>query len=49
MYYLSKATVKQTDRRFNNTGHDYELTMRRDTEVHIGEEGEFTALTCFVC
>ncbi|MFH4975641.1 hypothetical protein AB6A40_002350 [Gnathostoma spinigerum] len=33
MYYVSGGTVKQANKRFNTTGHDYELTLRSDTEV----------------
>uniref|UniRef100_A0A0M3IWB6 Helitron helicase n=1 Tax=Ascaris lumbricoides TaxID=6252 RepID=A0A0M3IWB6_ASCLU len=31
MYYTSGGTVKQANKRYNTTGHDYELTMRSDT------------------
>uniref|UniRef100_A0A914RQU6 Replication protein A OB domain-containing protein n=1 Tax=Parascaris equorum TaxID=6256 RepID=A0A914RQU6_PAREQ len=33
MYYISGGTVKQANKRYNTTGHDYELTMRSDTEA----------------
>jgi len=33
MYYLSNGTVKPANKRFNSTGHDYELTLRDDSEV----------------
>uniref|UniRef100_A0A915C2S8 Replication protein A subunit n=3 Tax=Parascaris univalens TaxID=6257 RepID=A0A915C2S8_PARUN len=33
MYYISGGTVKQANKRYNTTGHDYELTMRSDTEI----------------
>ncbi|CAI4225242.1 unnamed protein product [Auanema sp. JU1783] len=32
-YYISGGTVKQANRTFNATGHDYELTLRNDTEI----------------
>lgn len=33
MYYISGGTVKQANKRFNTTGHDYEITIRNDSEV----------------
>uniref|UniRef100_A0A183V0M0 Replication protein A subunit n=1 Tax=Toxocara canis TaxID=6265 RepID=A0A183V0M0_TOXCA len=33
MYYVSGGTVKQANKRFNTTGHDYEITIRADTEI----------------
>uniref|UniRef100_A0A1I7XQW7 REPA_OB_2 domain-containing protein n=1 Tax=Heterorhabditis bacteriophora TaxID=37862 RepID=A0A1I7XQW7_HETBA len=32
-YYIAGGTVKQANKRFNTTGHDYELTLRTDTEI----------------
>ncbi|CAI4224683.1 unnamed protein product [Auanema sp. JU1783] len=32
-YYISGGTVKQANRAWNTTGHDYELTLRNDTEI----------------
>ncbi|KAM3724830.1 putative replication factor Asubunit [Dirofilaria immitis] len=33
MFYVSGGTVKQANKRFNTTGHDYEITVRNDSEV----------------
>ncbi|EJW86244.1 hypothetical protein WUBG_02846 [Wuchereria bancrofti] len=33
MFYVSGGTVKQANKRFNTTGHDYEITIRSDSEV----------------
>lgn len=33
MFYVSGGTVKQANKRFNTTGHDYEITIRNDSEV----------------
>ncbi|VDN04151.1 unnamed protein product [Thelazia callipaeda] len=33
MFYVSNGTVKQANKRFNTTGHDYEITVRNDSEV----------------
>uniref|UniRef100_A0A0R3RIM8 Replication protein A subunit n=1 Tax=Elaeophora elaphi TaxID=1147741 RepID=A0A0R3RIM8_9BILA len=33
MFYVSGGTVKQANKRFNTTGHDYEVTIRNDSEV----------------
>ncbi|KAK6010252.1 hypothetical protein OSTOST_24734, partial [Ostertagia ostertagi] len=32
-YYISGGTVKQANKRFNTTGHDYELSMNATTEI----------------
>ncbi|VDN22016.1 unnamed protein product [Cylicostephanus goldi] len=32
-YYISDAFVKRANKRFNSTGHDYELTMTANTEI----------------
>ncbi|KHJ88565.1 replication factor-a protein 1, partial [Oesophagostomum dentatum] len=32
-YYISGCTVKQANKRFNTTGHDYELTINANTEI----------------
>lgn len=32
-YYLSGGTIRQTNKRFNTTGHDYEITLRNDSEI----------------
>ncbi|VDL86851.1 unnamed protein product [Nippostrongylus brasiliensis] len=32
-YYISGGTVKQANKRFNTTGHDYELSMNSSTEI----------------
>ncbi len=33
MYYVRKATLKLANKRFNNTGNDYEMTFNAETEV----------------
>lgn len=33
MYYVAGGTVKQANKRFNGTGHDYEISLRNDSEV----------------
>uniref|UniRef100_A0A0N5ARY3 Replication protein A subunit n=1 Tax=Syphacia muris TaxID=451379 RepID=A0A0N5ARY3_9BILA len=33
MYYVSGGTVKQANKRYNTTGHDYEISLRNDSEV----------------
>ncbi|CAG9540713.1 unnamed protein product [Cercopithifilaria johnstoni] len=33
MFYVSGGIVKQANKRFNTTGHDYEITIRNDSEV----------------
>uniref|UniRef100_A0A915Q761 Replication protein A subunit n=1 Tax=Setaria digitata TaxID=48799 RepID=A0A915Q761_9BILA len=33
MFYVSGGTIKQANKRFNTTGHDYEITIRNDSEV----------------
>lgn len=33
MYYIAGGIVKQANKRFNTTGHDYEITIRSDSEV----------------
>lgn len=30
---MSGGTIKQANKRFNSTGHDYEITLRTDSEV----------------
>ncbi|KAK6040803.1 replication factor-a protein 1 [Cooperia oncophora] len=32
-YYVAGGTVKQANKRFNTTGHDYELTINANTEI----------------
>ncbi|RCN48712.1 replication factor-a protein 1 [Ancylostoma caninum] len=32
-YYISGCTVKQANKRFNTTGHDYELSINANTEI----------------
>ncbi|KAK5970055.1 hypothetical protein GCK32_016387, partial [Trichostrongylus colubriformis] len=34
-YYIAGGTVKQANKRFNTTGHDYELTINANTEVSM--------------
>uniref|UniRef100_A0A914UIP5 Replication protein A 70 kDa DNA-binding subunit n=1 Tax=Plectus sambesii TaxID=2011161 RepID=A0A914UIP5_9BILA len=44
MYYLSGATVKQTNKRFNTTKHEYELSLRSDSEiVSCSDRAQFAA------
>ncbi|VDO45318.1 unnamed protein product, partial [Onchocerca flexuosa] len=33
MFYVSGGTIKQANKRFNTTGHDYEITVRNDSEI----------------
>ncbi|VDK82721.1 unnamed protein product [Onchocerca ochengi] len=33
MFYVSGGTIKQANKRFNTTGHDYEITIRNDSEI----------------
>ncbi|CAI2343742.1 unnamed protein product [Caenorhabditis sp. 36 PRJEB53466] len=37
-YYLTGGTVRAANKQFNNTGHDYELTLRNDTQIEAGGE-----------
>lgn len=37
-YYLSGGSVKQANKKFNNTGHDYEITLRSDSIIEAGGE-----------
>ncbi|CAP31894.1 Protein CBR-RPA-1 [Caenorhabditis briggsae] len=37
-YYLSGGSVRQANKKFNNTGHDYEITLRNDSVVEAGGE-----------
>uniref|UniRef100_A0A8R1HT67 Replication protein A subunit n=1 Tax=Caenorhabditis japonica TaxID=281687 RepID=A0A8R1HT67_CAEJA len=37
-YYVSGGSVRQANKKFNNTGHDYELTLRSDSVVEAGGE-----------
>lgn len=33
MYYVSGGIIKQAAKRFNTTGHDYEISLRADSEI----------------
>uniref|UniRef100_A0A158Q667 Replication protein A 70 kDa DNA-binding subunit n=1 Tax=Dracunculus medinensis TaxID=318479 RepID=A0A158Q667_DRAME len=35
MYYVVGGTIKQANKRFNTTGHDYEISLRSDSEQKI--------------
>ena len=38
VYYISNCMAKMARKQFNSSGHEYELTMRRDTEVTETDE-----------
>lgn len=33
VYYIANATLKPANRQYNNTSHDYEMTLRRETSI----------------
>uniref|UniRef100_A0A1I7TVX4 Replication protein A subunit n=1 Tax=Caenorhabditis tropicalis TaxID=1561998 RepID=A0A1I7TVX4_9PELO len=37
-YYITGGQVRAANKRFNNTGHDYEITLRNDTIIEAGGE-----------
>lgn len=37
-YFISGGTVRQANKQFNNTGHDYEITLRPDSVIEAGGE-----------
>ncbi|CAB3404838.1 unnamed protein product [Caenorhabditis bovis] len=37
-YYVSGGSVRVANKRFNSTGHDYEITLRSDSKVEPGGE-----------
>lgn len=39
-YYISNATLKPANKQYNNTTHDYEMTLRRETIINPCEESE---------
>lgn len=43
-YYISNAQLKPANRQFNNTTHDYEMTMRRESVIVPCDESEVSEL-----
>ncbi|XP_039272067.2 replication protein A 70 kDa DNA-binding subunit-like [Styela clava] len=39
-YYISNATLKPANKQYNNTTHDYEMTLRRETIINPCEDSE---------
>ncbi|XP_076823826.1 replication protein A 70 kDa DNA-binding subunit-like [Clavelina lepadiformis] len=40
VYYISNASLKPANQQYNNTSHDYEMTLRRDSVVTICDSGD---------
>lgn len=43
-YYISNAQLKPANRQYNNTTHDYEMTMRRESMIAPCDESEVAEL-----
>jgi len=40
VYYISNGSLKPANQQYNNTKHDYEMTVRRDTVIELCDDGE---------
>jgi len=40
VYLVSNATLKTSNPQYNNTGHDYEMTLRRDSQIEECSQSE---------
>lgn len=40
VYYVSNASLKPANQQFNNTSHDYEMTLRRDSQIALCDSAD---------